>query len=365
MYWTQHYPATMTPPQATADLDLLRRFPVVGFCGYSGSGKTTLIASLVPELCARGLQVAVIKQDSHGLRVDHPGTDSDRLFQAGAEVLIQDATQSLLRRHHHADELPRTSCLTSRIAQLATTVDLILVEGHKRAPLPRKLWLCGPDGAGPPADINDLQASLDWHADRHRAALAVIDACLAETMASTPCYAGILIGGNSRRMGHPKHLMNIAGRSWLEHLVDTARSHCQDCVILGPGTVPDTLAALPRLPDAPEAGPGPLRGLRAAVRWAPHASWLLIACDLPHLSPQALDWLLSQRRPGIHAIIPHLADSPHPEPLLAWYSPRLAPAIEQVTRPRDLIHHQGVISPQIPDHLAQAWRNCNEPGDVG
>ena len=61
---------------------MLEGLPVLGVCGWSGSGKTTLIEAILPAFRAKGLKIAVIKHDVHGLDIDRPGKDSDRLFRA-------------------------------------------------------------------------------------------------------------------------------------------------------------------------------------------------------------------------------------------------------------------------------------------
>ncbi|MDP6460361.1 MAG: molybdopterin-guanine dinucleotide biosynthesis protein MobB, partial [Gemmatimonadota bacterium] len=65
--------------------------PVLAVCGWSGSGKTTLLDRVIPEITARGLSVAALKHDAHGLKVDPRGKDSDRLFRAGADVVAPSA----------------------------------------------------------------------------------------------------------------------------------------------------------------------------------------------------------------------------------------------------------------------------------
>src|SRR3990172_2773882 len=80
----------------------LEQLPVFGVCGWSGSGKTTLIEAILPRLLQRGLSVAVVKHDVHGVSVDCSGADSDRFFQAGADVLLQGPTEQFFRRHCQA-----------------------------------------------------------------------------------------------------------------------------------------------------------------------------------------------------------------------------------------------------------------------
>jgi molybdopterin-guanine dinucleotide biosynthesis protein MobB len=134
---------------------------VLGICGHSGSGKTTLIEGLLPELKAARLSVAVVKHDAHGLDVDKPGKDSDRLFRAGADVLVHDAQEGLLRFHASNLSLPLA------LQRLAGSYDLVLVEGHKGSPGP-KVWLLGEDEASPPAGVGDVVRVLRRDTDRVR-----------------------------------------------------------------------------------------------------------------------------------------------------------------------------------------------------
>ncbi len=62
---------------------------ILGICGFKNTGKTTLIERLIPRLKTMGLEVLVIKHDSHGIDVDRPGKDSGRFFRAGVDVLLQ------------------------------------------------------------------------------------------------------------------------------------------------------------------------------------------------------------------------------------------------------------------------------------
>ena len=129
--------------------DLMIR-TALGICGWKNSGKTTLIESLVPLLEGKGLAVAVIKHDAHGLQVDHPGKDSDRFYRAGADVLLQGPEEEVLRRSLHAPP-----ALESALARLSPCYDLILVEGHKKTSLP-KVWLHGKGDSPPPEGVEDI-----------------------------------------------------------------------------------------------------------------------------------------------------------------------------------------------------------------
>jgi molybdopterin-guanine dinucleotide biosynthesis protein MobB len=333
------------------------QYPAFGICGYSGSGKTTLIEALLPRLRERGLRVGVIKQDAHGLQIDREGKDTDRLFKAGADVFIRDAEQAFARRHRQ-DDVP----LPALIRQIGPRYDLILVEGHKSTPLPLKIWLCKAGEDTPPPEAVGVRQALRWDDDRARIALELLDAWLPTAWLATPVYAGILIGGGSTRMGRPKHLIEDHGETWLHKAVSAVRSHVDKVVILGSRELPADLRALPVLPDAEDAE-GPLRGMLSAMRWAPLASWLFLPCDVPMVSPEAVQWLLGHRRPGVWAVLPALPGSSAPEPLPGYYDFRMAPLLETARGPSDCARHEKAVNPPIPSDLTGAWRNINTPAE--
>jgi molybdopterin-guanine dinucleotide biosynthesis protein B len=131
-----------------------------GLAGWSGSGKTTLMGRLLPELTDRGLAVSTVKHAHHDFDVDQPGKDSWRHRQAGAtEVLVaSDRRWALMHELRGAAE----PGLLDLVRQMSP-VDLLIVEGFKRHPLP-KLEICRPSlGKAPlwPDDPLVLAVALD------------------------------------------------------------------------------------------------------------------------------------------------------------------------------------------------------------
>jgi molybdopterin-guanine dinucleotide biosynthesis protein B len=153
---------------------------VIGFAGWSGSGKTTLIVRLIPELNRRGFSVSTIKHAHHNFDLDQPGKDSYEHRAAGAEeVLVASANRvALMRELRGAPEPSLTELL-----RLLKNVDLVLVEGFKRDPLPKievyrganskpplypddrnivaLISDGGPSGGLPHASIDDIAAATD------------------------------------------------------------------------------------------------------------------------------------------------------------------------------------------------------------
>ena len=300
--------------------------PVFGVCGWSGSGKTALLENVLPLLSQRRLRVVVVKHDVHGITQEASGKDSERIYYAGADVVVHGSDQSLTR-YHGRDEL----LLVPQFAELAERYDLILIEGYKHAPWP-KVWLTKSDESAPLQGIGNLAAVLPWNTDRKAALAAILDDFLQKTMNRTPIFGCVLIGGKSTRMGAPKNLLPCVDGSqvtWLHRTVSLLEQFCRQVVLAGAGSVPEDLQQLPRMVDAMETE-GPMAGLLAAMRWAPRASWLLAACDLPTLSCGALKWLMAQRRPGVWAVLPCIEMIGPVEPLLAWYDFRCRPILEEL-----------------------------------
>ena len=111
---------------------------IFGFAGWSGSGKTTLIEALIPRFVERRMTVSLIKHAHHAFDIDQPGKDSYRHRIAGcAEVLVSSRTRwALINERRGAAELT----LYQAIAHLSPC-DLVLVEGYKRATIPKlEVW---------------------------------------------------------------------------------------------------------------------------------------------------------------------------------------------------------------------------------
>lgn len=107
--------------------------PIVAFVGRSGAGKTTLLERVITVLDARGVRVAIVKHTHHtGLATDLPGTDSRRLWEAGAQHTTLWAPDRVA--HTRRASTPPTLAAVLRAIH---DVDVILVEGDKRGPLPK------------------------------------------------------------------------------------------------------------------------------------------------------------------------------------------------------------------------------------
>ena len=138
------------------------------------------IVKLIPELNRRGLSVSTIKHAHHNFDLDQPGKDSYEHRAAGAEeVLVASANRVALMRELRGAPEPSLP----ELLLLLKDVDLVLVEGFKRDPLPKiEIFRAGngkpplypedpnivavisdsePSGRLPHASIDDIAAAAD------------------------------------------------------------------------------------------------------------------------------------------------------------------------------------------------------------
>jgi len=200
-------------------------------------------------------------------------------------------------------------------------------------------------------------------------AAAIICACLERLLTRCPVWACILIGGKSSRMGQPKHLLSdTSGITWLERTVGLVQPLVDGVVLSGSGEVPASLGALHRLADIPDVA-GPLTGILSAMRWQPEVAWLLLACDMPGVSTEAVKWLLARQAVGCWGIVPQISPESAIEPLFARYESQCGKLFEQlniqgVRRISQIAETDRVRVVQVPESLRPGWRNVNTPEDL-
>ena len=247
------------------------------------------------------------------------------------------------------------------------THDLVLIEGHKEMLLP-KIWCHSKGEDAAPDGISGVKVTLPWDGNRVAMLVSIAEERVRKAVEGRAIFGGVLIGGESRRMGSPKHILNTGGRSLLSTVAAVLRSRTERVVILGRGEIPGDVGPLDQLRDAPGSGKGPLAGLLTAFRWAPRVSWIVGACDMPGISTEAVAWLIDQRRPGCWAVIPRDAEG-RVQPTLALYEPQAQVLIDSLVSQgmraaRTLVQWPEVQTPTIPDALSRAWINVNTPQDL-
>ncbi len=339
----------------------LKHLPVIGICGLSGAGKTTVIEAILPDLKNQGLRVAVVKHNTQHVQIDKPGKDSFRFFEAGADVYLF-GEEETCRIHNVGGKQ-----LIAQLAKLSLNYDLVLVEGHGNTPI-AKLWMLSEKESQPPVDINDILMAFS-RIERKELVFQYLMDWIHQVWLDTSVWGCVLIGGQSRRMGQPKHLLlHENGQNWLEHTVSLLAPFVDRIVLSGSGQVPVSLRHLTRIPDVPGTR-GPLSGILSAYRWNPGVSWLLLACDMPDVSEASIQWLLNQRAPGIWGVVPRDEKHEQQQPLFSYYDKRCGKYFEELNatgsqRIGNISQERKIIKPTIPDHIIEAWRNVNTPQEL-
>lgn len=187
------------------------------------------------------------------------------------------------------------------------------------------------------------------------------------------CVAGILVGGQSIRMGRPKATLPLSdGRTLVEHgvsVVSRSGPWIDEVVILGHcSDLPVSLSSLTVLPDA-KPGAGPLAGLCSLIRYAEKRWALLLACDMPLVEPALLGRLHRAISLGCDAVAFRQCNRPGIwHTCCALYHPRLLPLAERRLEQghRSLQHLLAAVRMAelhpTPDEQ-RAMLNLNAPGD--
>jgi molybdopterin-guanine dinucleotide biosynthesis protein A len=134
----------------------------------------------------------------------------------------------------------------------------------------------------------------------------------------------ILAGGESSRMGRNKALLELNGEALIVRVTRLLESVADGCAVVGDSTRLEGLALRTIADDYP--GAGPLGGIATALRTS-GAEWnLIVACDLPYLTREWLEFLIGRAvRSDADAVLP--MNERGAEPLCAMYRKRAEAAI--------------------------------------
>lgn len=136
----------------------------------------------------------------------------------------------------------------------------------------------------------------------------------------------VLVGGNSSRMGRDKALLPWNGTTLGQYVAGIVKDVCGSVSLVGDparfGSLGYPIYA-DRLP-----GHGPISGIVTALTVTP-SEWSLVAgCDMPGVTPAALQFLLDEAAVTKHQCVAPLGPA-GPEPLCAVYHRTCLPLLEK------------------------------------
>ena len=185
-------------------------------------------------------------------------------------------------------------------------------------------------------------------------------------MAISPanCGAVILAGGQSRRMGRCKALLEFDGEPLLARLVREMSAFDELWISANDPALAQGLPG--RLVRDLHPGLGPLAGLQAALCATSREYLFTLPCDLPFFTGEAAAAMLDAFSPGTQAMV--CVDSAgRVHPLCGIYARAVLPALDQRIaqgrlRVRDLLEavpcQRYPIAPRFPDRILE---NINTP----
>lgn len=140
--------------------------------------------------------------------------------------------------------------------------------------------------------------------------------------AQTPHLNGLVLsGGQSTRMKKDKGTLNYHGVSQREYMYELLLAHCNKTFISCNAAQAESIGNLPFIQDS-FLNLGPMSGILSAFNSDPNAAWLTVACDLPYLTPQTIEYLVRQRDPSKIATSFLDPAGEFPEPLITIWEPR-------------------------------------------
>ncbi len=104
--------------------------------------------------------------------------------------------------------------------------------------------------------------------------------------------AVVLAGGQSRRMGQNKALLELDGQPLIARVVERVMPLCADGIIVANNAGAYSGFGLPVAPDV-YPGKGSLGGIFTGLRTARQPYALVVACDMPFLNRELLAYMIS------------------------------------------------------------------------
>jgi molybdenum cofactor guanylyltransferase len=184
-----------------------------------------------------------------------------------------------------------------------------------------------------------------------------------------PAAGFVLVGGQSRRMGRDKALLEFDGRVLFLRVANILKPYTREVTLLG-SAARYTGFGLPVLEDQ-HPGKGPLGALYTGLRNSSCEWNLFFACDLPFLNHRLIEMLLERTSDTIaQAIVPEAGD--RWQPLCAAYHRSCLASIEAMLHQNENLSLVGLLSlvrvevlTPGPSESPRAWEkmflNVNTP----
>jgi molybdenum cofactor guanylyltransferase len=136
----------------------------------------------------------------------------------------------------------------------------------------------------------------------------------------------ILSGGLSTRMGEDKRLIDYHGKTQEQYLFDLLSIYCSEVYV---SINKNQTADLPHVFDLDLSIKSPLVGILSAFEKHPETAWLVVACDMPFINQEVIEYLINHRNPEKFATAFLNPEEHFPEPLLTIYEPKILEILKE------------------------------------
>jgi molybdopterin-guanine dinucleotide biosynthesis protein A len=256
-----------------------------------------------------GSSIGITTHESHFVLQENTGLD---------QTVLQEFDGALVNGNHHAASnqiifvnLEKERSLIKRSAELKNVLAVVLPEGMNAIPA-------------------YVQPFLQPETKIFRLKEEVLE-FVSSYFQTAPLKALILLGGKSSRMGEEKGLIQYHEKSQAEHLVSLLEGIGLEVFLSVREEQKANYSFLNRPFIADQIqGAGPLGGIASAMRTLPQTAFLVVACDLPNLQKEQLEFLLKKRNPKAFATCYESPLDGGPEPLCSIYEPKSFSALMKV-----------------------------------
>ena len=185
-------------------------------------------------------------------------------------------------------------------------------------------------------------------------------------ISSTPLNGSVLAGGKSTRMGEDKSLLHWHGKEQMYHLADLLKQFCNEVYISCRAEQADDINKEYKIIADEFENTGPLAAIISAFHQNKDCAWLVVACDLPLLNAETIDYLIQQRDETVMATGFQSPYDNLPEPLVTIWEPKAFPLLkaalsEKKYSPQKVLMNAKTKMLQAGD--ANVLLNANTPED--
>jgi molybdopterin-guanine dinucleotide biosynthesis protein A len=235
-----------------------------------------------------------------------------RQLFSDADIVLVNGNHQQAKAQVVIIDLNKEASLQKRIEQL-TNVQLILLADNVndifdfvKEAIPNWQQI-------PQFGLNDTEKIIGFFADKMEQAKPVLNGL-------------VLAGGKSVRMGFDKGSVKWYEKEQRYHIADMLKPLCNEVFISRNSEKQDIDVSYPSITDT-FLNLGPYSGILSAFREKPDSAWLVVACDLPLLDTDTLNYLVANRDTSAIATAFHSETSEFPEPLITIWEPKSYPVL--------------------------------------